>query len=180
MPSLVPCRHAQLPASDPRAKRGKNFVTRQATSSIGPSLTGHWTNDFMAANPANAPSGSFHLAFKAANHSIGGSVLFLIIIYLSVYLGCPRSCLMALCDRGHPSASSRGPALSYILGAASSSPRPNCHKGKSGRGVSATRFPRQPLPQNWMKKNQKNKVMTRIVTSLAVRASRSSSPGRSG
>ena len=66
-------------------KAWKNFVTRQTTSSIGPSLTGHWTNDFMAANPANAPSGSFHLAFKAANHSIGGSVLFLIIIYLPVY-----------------------------------------------------------------------------------------------
>ena len=29
----------------------------KTTSSIGPSLTGHWTNDFMAANPADAPSG---------------------------------------------------------------------------------------------------------------------------
>ena len=45
-------------------------VSRHTPSSMGPSSTGLWTNACMAANPANAPSGSFHLAFKAANHSI--------------------------------------------------------------------------------------------------------------
>ena len=49
---------------------------------------------------------------------------------------------MALCDRGHPSVSSPGPALSHILGGGVLVLRPNCHKGKSGGGVSATPFPR--------------------------------------
>ena len=51
-------------------KAWKNVATRQATSSTSPSSTGLWTNASRAANTANAPSGSFHLAFKAANHSI--------------------------------------------------------------------------------------------------------------
>ena len=43
---------------------------------------------------------------------------------------------MALSDRGHPSVSSSGPAVPIVI------------KEKSGRGVSATRFPRHPLPPN--------------------------------
>ena len=87
---------------------------------------------------------------------------------------------MALCDRGHPSASSPGPALSYSLGAAFSSPPVPIAIWEKAGGVSPPRVSRDtPSLKAWMKKNQKNKVMTRIVASLAVKSSRSSSPGRS-
>ena len=101
----------------------------------GSFLTGHWINDSMAANPANAPSvRSTWLSRQLTIPLV--VVLFLTIICLSVYFGCPHSCLMALSDRGHPSVSSSGPAVPIVI------------KEKSGRGVSATRFPRHPLPPN--------------------------------
>ena len=99
----------------------------------GSFLTGRWTNDSMAGNPANAPSvRSTWLSRQLTIPLV--VVLFLTIIRLLVYFGCPRPNLMALSGRGHPSVSSSGPTVPIVI------------KEKSGRGVSAARFPRHPLP----------------------------------
>ena len=42
-------------------------------------------------------------------------VLLLTIVRGLVYSGCPRSCLMALSDGGHPSVSSSGPAVPIVI-----------------------------------------------------------------
>ena len=70
----------------------------------------------------------FHSAFKAASRLQDDASVFRL-----VYLGCPRSCLMAHSDRGHPSVRSPGPVVLV------------CHKAKA-RGVSAARSSRHPLP----------------------------------
>ena len=69
----------------------------------------------------------FHLAFKAASHLQDDASVFL--VFLLVYSGCPRLCLMAHSDRGHPSVRSPGPVVLV------------CHKAKAG-GVSPPRVPR--------------------------------------
>ena len=70
----------------------------------------------------------FHSAFKAASRLQDDASVFKL-----VYSGCPRSCLMAHSDRGHPSVRSPGPVVLV------------CHKAKA-RGVSAARSSRHPLP----------------------------------
>ena len=69
----------------------------------------------------------FHSAFKAASRLQDDANVF----FRLVYSGCPRSCLMAHSDRGHPSVWSPGPVVLVC---------------KSGRGVSAARSSRHPLP----------------------------------
>ena len=78
----------------------------------------------------------FHSAFKAASHlqddaSVSGLV----------YSGCPRSCLMAHSDRGHPSVRSPEPVVLV------------CHKAKAG-GVSPPRVPRDTPPLTRMKRKK--------------------------
>ena len=58
------------------------------------------------------------------------AVLLLTIVRGLVYSGCPRSCIMAHSDRGHPSVS--------ILRTSC----PNCHKEEKAGGVSPPRVPR--------------------------------------
>ena len=56
--------------------------------------TGCWTNGSMAGNPANASSvRSTRLSRQPATSKM---------MLVLVYSGCPRSCLMAHSDRGHP------------------------------------------------------------------------------
>ena len=71
-----------------------------------------------------------------------------------VYSGCPRSCLMAHSDRGHPSVWSPGPDVPIAI------------KKKAG-GLSPPRVPRGPPPLTRMKKNQEEeKAMTGTAMSL--------------
>ena len=70
-------------------------------------------------------------------------VLLLTIVRGLVYSGCPRSCLMAHSDRGHPSVSSSGPAVLIAI------------KKKRQEGCLRRAFPEAPPPLKRMKKNQK-------------------------
>ena len=80
----------------------------------GSFLTRCWTNDSMAGNPANAPSiRSTWLSRQLTIPLV--VVLFLTIVRGLVYSGCPRSCLMALSDRGHPYVSSSGPIVPIVI-----------------------------------------------------------------
>ena len=107
----------------------------------GSFLTGCWTNDAMAGNPANAPSvRSTWLSRQLTIPLV--VVLFLTIVRGLFYLGCPRSCLMELSDRGHPSVSSSGPTVPIVI------------KKRAG-GCLRHAFPEAPPPLTRMKKNQK-------------------------
>ena len=80
----------------------------------GSFLTGCWTNDSMAGNPAGAPFvRSTWLSRQPTIPLV--VVLFLTIVRGLVYSGCLRSCLMALSDRGHSSVSSSGPAVPIVI-----------------------------------------------------------------
>ena len=82
-------RRARPPASDPCGRTCRNFATCRTTSS-----TRCWTNGSMAGNPANASSvRSTRLSRQPATSKM---------MLVLVYSGCPRSCLMAHSDRGHP------------------------------------------------------------------------------
>ena len=68
--------------------------------------TGCWTNDSMAGNPANASSvRSTRLSRQPATSKM---------MLVLVYSGCPRSCLMAHSDRGHPPSSGPPDPLSWF------------------------------------------------------------------
>ena len=78
----------------------------------------------------------FHSAFKAASRLQDDASVFRL-----VYLGCPRWCLMAHSDRGHPSVRSPGPVVLV------------CHKAKAG-GVSPPRVPQGTPSLNTDKKKE--------------------------
>ena len=72
-----------------------------------------------------------------------------------VYSGCPRSCLMAHSDRGHPSVWSLGPTVPIAI------------KKKRREGCLRHAFPEAPPPLTRMKKKQEEeKAMTRTAMSL--------------
>ena len=72
-----------------------------------------------------------------------------------VYSGCPRSCLMAHSDRGHPSVWSPGPTVPIAI------------KKERREGCLRHAFPEAPLPLTRMKKKQEEeKAMTRTAMSL--------------
>ena len=124
--------------------------------------TGCWTNGSMAGNPANASSvRSIRLSRQPANSRM---------MLVLVYSGCPRSCLMAHSDRGHPPPFSGPPdPLSWLA----------IKQGVGG--VSPPRVPRD-TPSLVTDKKKKKEVRRRksddINSHAFCRTSRSSSPGR--
>ena len=78
----------------------------------------------------------FHSAFKAASRLQDDASVFRL-----VYSGCPRSCLMAHSDSGHPSVRSPGPVVLV------------CHKTKAG-GVSPPCVPQDTPSLNTDKKKE--------------------------
>ena len=81
----------------------------------------------------------FHLAFKAASHLQDDASVFGL-----VYSGCPRSCLMAHSDRGHPSIRSPGPVVLV------------CHKAKA-EGSLRHAFLEAPPPLTRMKRKKEKR-----------------------
>ena len=89
--------------------------------------TGCWTNGSMAGNPANAPS--VRSTWLSRQPATSKMMPVLTNVRGLVYSRCPRSCLMAHSDRGHPSVWSPGPAVPIAI------------KKKAG-GLSPPRVPR--------------------------------------
>ena len=82
-------------------------------------------------------------------------VLLLTIVRGLVYSGCPRSCLMAHSDRGHPSVSSSGPAVPIAI------------KKKRREGCLRRAFPEASPPLTRIKRSRKKKkAMIRTAMSL--------------
>ena len=126
--------------------------------------TGCWTNGSMAGNPANASSvRSTRLSRQPAASKM---MLMFCVFFRLVYSGCPRSCLMAHSDRGHPSVRFAGPVVLV------------CHKAKAG-GVPPPRVPRgTPSLKTDKKKEVRRRKSDDMNSHAFCRTSRSSSPGR--
>ena len=127
-------RRAQLPASDPCGRTCRNFATRRTTSSRVPSRPDAGPMAPLQEIPQMLPP-SVPLGFQGSPLQDDASVFRL------VYSECPRSCLMAHSDRGHPSVRSPGPVVLV------------CHKAKAG-GVSPPRVPRGTPSLNTDKKKE--------------------------
>ena len=163
----APCRAVMLGSQLAILVQGRGETSRPVRQLLdGSFLTGCWTNDSMAGNPANAPSvRSTWLSRQLTIPLV--VVLFLTIVRGLVYSRCPRSCLMALSDRGHSSVSSSGPNVPIVI-------------KKGAGGVSPPRNSRGTPSLNTDEKESERRRRRRYEQQCLCRASRSSSPGRSG
>ena len=87
--------HAQLPASDPCGRTCRNFATCRTTSSMVPSRPDAGPMAPWQEIPQTLPA--VRSTWLSRQPTTSKMMLGL------VYSGCPRSCLMAHSDSGHPS-----------------------------------------------------------------------------